>query len=140
MVQIINQKGVEWPTHPPISPSDENSSKGSNQKKLEWLFVSPKRRKMELGLAAEDLDEFTRVLIGSHYYWIRVQQCTPELCRMANRTDNLILYEVLQHENLGISYDDLEHAVHHANGELTVNREYRISGHIKTKLQILYEP
>lgn len=140
MVQIMNQKGIEWPAHPSSNLSDENSGRDLGQKRLEWLFVSPKRHKIELGLAEEDPDEFTRDLIGSHYYWIRVQQYIPELCRMANRTDNLILYEVLQHENLGITDDDLEHAVNRANGELTVNREYRISGHIKTKLQILYEP
>ena len=59
---------------------------------------------------------------------------------MACRKDALILYEVLLHDSLGITDDDLDDAVLKMEGDFRMNGEYRISDHIKTKLQILHEP
>jgi hypothetical protein len=107
---------------------------------MAWLFLPPlEGRKgtdtMQKGGAGE-----LKLQIGPHLYWIQRIQSVPELCRLAVRRDSLVLYEVLEHDSLGISDDDLEDAVRQANGELIASREYRISNHIKRKLQILYAP
>jgi hypothetical protein len=110
------------------------------QKKMAWLVLSPLERINEPNYQVDtDVDKI-RLQIGSYYYWVRMVQSIPELCRLAVRTDSLILYEVLQHSSLGISDDDLEDAVRQDDGELIVSRDYRISNHIKRKLQILYAP
>ena len=131
MAQIINSNEKEWLI--------SSIKKPEKEEKLEWLFISPQVMKEDLNLYMDDLNEDIKVQVGSHYYWIRLHQSVMELCRMTSRKDSLILYEVLQHENLGITDDDLEYAIYYANREPTVSRQYRISDQIKGKLQNLYE-
>jgi hypothetical protein len=131
----------------PIIPEETEStgqgragSHEKGQKKMSWLYLQPLERKKEPDWRINGITDSARVQIGSYHYWIRMIQNIPELCRMTVRRDSLILYEVLHHDNLGISDDDLEDAVRQADGELIIAREYRISNHIKRKLQILYAP
>jgi hypothetical protein len=139
MMQIMNPRSPEEGESPSKGQEQAEPYK-KGQKKMAWLFIPPLERKKEPDWRLdEDIDE-VRLQIGSYYYWIRLIQSIPELCRLAVRRDSLILYEVLQHDNLGITNDDLEDAVRQADGELIVAREYRISNHIKRKLQILYAP
>ncbi len=134
-MQIMNS-GRHEGTDPPV----EDRGNKKDQKKMAWLFFSPleKRRENEWKPGGDTGE--VNIQIGAHYYWIRRIQGVLELCRLTVRRDSLILYEVLQHDILGISYDDLEDAVRMANGELSLGREYPISDHIKRKLQILYAP
>jgi hypothetical protein len=120
---------------PQKAPPNKNG-----QKNLVWLFPSLMERKKEPDWKWDENTENRRLQIGSHYYWIRMVENNPELCRMAVRKDSLILHEVLENDNLGITNDDLEDAVRQDHGELMVSPEYRISNHIKRKLQILYAP
>ena len=125
--------------HPLNQNRRSTGTRKSEPKKLLWLFASPYENVNEPEWDFKGPDQEARILIGSYYYWIRVQQGIPELCRMANRKDALTIYEVLHHRNLEISEDDIIDAIRLGNGELTVSREYPISDHIKRKLQILYE-
>jgi hypothetical protein len=126
--------------HERADPPVEDQGNKKRQKKMAWLSLSPleKRRENEWRPGVDTGE--VKVQIGFHYYWIQRIQGFPELCRLAVRRDSLILYEVLQHDILGISDDDLEDAVRLANGELYLSRDYPISDHIKRKLQILYAP
>jgi hypothetical protein len=140
MVQIVNPREMDGKSSSSESLRKWMKGEGEAQKKMEWLFLSPLERKRDPDWNLGHINDPGRILIGSHYYWIRVLQSVPELCRMADRKDSLVLYEVLHHENLGISADDLEDAVRQANGELMVSQEYPVSDHVKRKLQILNEP
>jgi hypothetical protein len=138
-MQIMNPRRPEE-----VNLSDEGQnwakSEKTQQKKMAWLFLSPLERRREIDLMMNGDVSDLKLQIGSYYYWIRRIQNIPELCRLAVRRDSFILYEVLQHDNLGISDDDLEDAVRQADGELCPGQEFRISNHIKRKLQILYAP
>jgi hypothetical protein len=134
---ITQRRGKEWPRVSTI-PRNEDALQGKNTT-LEWLSVPPRKRTPKK-YTTLDAAASVSVPVGSHAYWIRVQQFQPELCRMACRKDALIMYEVLLHDSLGITDDDLDDAVLKTEGDFRVNGEYRISDHIKTKLQILHEP
>jgi hypothetical protein len=105
-----------------------------------WLFTPPQGNEKEREEILEESNESIRIPVGSYYYWIRVEGEVAELCRITENLKSHISYEVLHHALLGITDDDIEEAICQANGELTVNKEYPISGHIKTRLQSLYEP
>lgn len=138
-MQFMNQKRPEESNSAEADPGNTVTYE-KKQKKMAWLFLSPLERRQEPENRFNgDIDK-KRLQIGSYYYWVRVIQSIPELCRLAVRKDSLILYEVLQHNSMGISDDDLEDAVRQDDGELIFSREYRISNHIKRKLQILYAP
>jgi hypothetical protein len=137
MMQIMNPRS---PEEAESAGEERAKPREKGQKKMAWLFLSPLEGKKQPDRRLNEIVDAVRLQIGSYYYWIRVIQSIPELCRLEVRKDSLILYEVLQHDNLGISDDDLEDAVRQANGELIVAREYRISNHIKRKLQVLYAP
>jgi hypothetical protein len=138
-MQFMNQRRPEESNSAEADPGN-TVTYGKKQKKMAWLFLSPLESRQEPENRFDgDIDK-KRLQIGSYYYWVRVIQSIPELCRLAVRKDSLILYEVLQHNSMGISDDDLEDAVRQDDGELIFSREYRISNHIKRKLQILYAP
>jgi hypothetical protein len=131
MVPILHPKGAE--RSGPLGNTGRSTAS-----KMVWLFAPPQGKRDGPLPSLEETDIYASMLIGSHRYWIRVWGGITELCR--RKDDQLIAYEVLRHEQLGISDDDIEDAIRQANGEVTVNRDYPVSDHIRRKLQILYEP
>jgi hypothetical protein len=114
-----------------------NSSAGKAQEEneLEWLFRPPKRPEKREKRNGNNVEE-TRILIGNYYYWVRVSQELPELCRTNRHVSGSVRYEILNHQNFGITDTDLEEIVRYACNPMA--HEYRISGRVKRKLQALY--
>jgi hypothetical protein len=129
---------VNGATVHPVAPVKmmRNSSAGKNQKEngLEWLFRPPKRpeKKEKQNGSVEE----TRILIGNYYYWVRVSQELPELCRTSRHVSTSVRYEILYHQNFGITDTDLDEIVRYACHPPA--QVYRISGRVKRKLQALY--
>lgn len=109
-------------------------------KEMKKSHRSPFERGRKSGRDLNHDPDEVKIQIGSCYYWIRMSRGTIELCRAPVRNDGLVLHEVLQHDNLGITDDDLEDAVRLEGGDPDADRELHISSHIKGKLQILYAP
>jgi len=81
-----------------------------------------------------------RTAIGDSCYYITVLDNAAHLCRQPRERSRRGDLEVMDHENHGISTDDLEDAVRKAAGDHLVEGHYSISVHIEKKLRSLLEP
>jgi hypothetical protein len=82
------------------------------------------------------LQEYHRSLIGKSYYYIRVENDAPALCRIMPGAGKIFFHEIVDHEKHGISEDDLEEAVSQDADSLSAPGFHPISSHIETKLRI----
>jgi len=87
----------------------------------------------------EQLQEYQRSLIGSSYYYIRVEHDQLFLCRILPGGGKIFFHEIVDHEKHGISEDDLEEAVSLDTGQLSKAGYHQISAHIDTKLRVLLD-
>ena len=65
----------------------------------------------EQKLLFERLEDDRQSRVGMNYYFIRVRDTVPSLCRIPAIPGNYCREEVLDHENHGISDSELEDAV-----------------------------
>jgi hypothetical protein len=87
------------------------------------------------------IQEDPRSLIGMNYYYIRMRNDCPILCRMPAGADTVKKEEVLNHTLHGISDDDLIEEVkksHIPNGN-GQKEYYQLSPRIEHKLRVLLE-
>lgn len=87
----------------------------------------------------EQLQEYQRSLIGSSYYYIRVEKEQPTLCRIVPGAGKIFFHEIVDHEKHGIDDDDLEEAVSLDEGSFSKPGYHQISSHIETKLRVLLD-
>ena len=87
----------------------------------------------------EQLQEYHRSLIGSSYYYIRMENDRTNLCRIVPGAGKIFFHEIVDHEKHGVSDDDLEEAVSLGEGSFTTPGYYPVSGHIETKLRVLLD-
>ena len=65
----------------------------------------------------ERLEDDRQSLVGMNYYFIRVRDALPSLCRISARPGDYFREEVLDHENHGISNFELEDALRTMAGD-----------------------
>jgi len=87
----------------------------------------------------EQLQEYHRSLIGSSYYYIRVENENVSLCRILPGGGKIFFHEVVDHDKYGISEDDIELAVNHDTGQFSVEGYHPISAHIESKLRVILD-
>jgi hypothetical protein len=87
----------------------------------------------------EQLQEYQRSLIGSSYYYIRVENDRMYLCRILPGGGKIFFHEIVDHGKHGISEDDLEEAVCVDTGQLSKAGYHQISPHIESKLRVLLD-
>lgn len=87
----------------------------------------------------EQLQEYQRSLIGSSYYYIRVENDRMFLCRILPGGGKIFYHEIVDHEKHGISEDDLEEAVCLDTGQLSKPGYHQISSHIESKLRVVLD-
>jgi len=87
----------------------------------------------------EQLQEYHRSLIGSSYYYIRMENDRATLCRIMPGAGKLFFHEIVDHEKHGISEDDLEEAISQDTGSFSTPGYYPVSAHIETKLRVVLE-
>jgi hypothetical protein len=87
------------------------------------------------------LQEDRRSLVGMYYYYIRVRNASPMLCRIPAGQGSPQVEEVLDHMRLGISDGDLEENVRNMHVIQVRDREgyYQLSPHIERKIRVLLE-
>jgi hypothetical protein len=87
----------------------------------------------------EQLQEYQRSLIGSSYYYIRVENDGMFLCRILPGGGKIFYHEIVDHDKHGISDDDLQTAVNIDTGLLSRPGYHQISPHIESKLRVVLE-
>ena len=73
-------------------------------------YVMPDASIPEYDEILEQLQEYQRSLIGSSYYYIRMENDRMFLCRILPGGGKIFYHEIVDHEKHGISEDDLEEA------------------------------
>jgi hypothetical protein len=102
-------------------------------------YIRPDASVPEYDELIEQLQEYHRSLIGSSYYYIRAENDILFLCRILPGAGKLFFHEIIDHDNHGISDDDLEEAINLDTGSLSTPGCYQISPHIETKLRVNLE-
>jgi hypothetical protein len=102
-------------------------------------YIRPDASVPEYDEILEQLQEYQRSLIGSSYYYIRVENDRASLCRILPGGGKIYFHEIVDHEKHGISEDDLEAAVSHDTGLFYTPGYYPVSPHIETKLRVVLD-
>ncbi len=102
-------------------------------------YVMPDASIPEYDEILEQLQEYQRSLIGSSYYYIRIENDQMFLCRILPGGGKIFYHEIVDHEKHGISEDDLEEAVSLDTGQLSKEGYYQISSHIESKLRVVLD-
>ena len=102
-------------------------------------YLKPDKSAPDYTLILEELADYHRSLIGSSYYYIRTGDDIPMLCRIVHGGGKVFFHEVVDHEQHGISEDDLETAVRDEAAAMDMPGHYVISPHIEMKLRALYD-
>ena len=111
-------------------------------KKMSWLPVLPlldEGAEPDLGDFMGGIEDDIRAMVGKHYYFIRVDVAGPALCRVPLFTKGKFPREVMDHDQHGISDEDLYHAIGVKEGISSPQGYYRISDHIEGKLRALLD-
>lgn len=93
----------------------------------------------DLDMLFFQLQEYRKSLIGSSFYFIRADQPSPALCRLIYGGGRLYSTEILDHEQHGISDEDIEEAIKHDRESMNIPGHHHISPHIEKKLRVLFE-
>jgi hypothetical protein len=102
-------------------------------------YIMPDASEPDYRAILEQLQDYQSSLIGSSYYYIRAGEGYCSLCRIVPGGGKIFFHEVVDHEKLGISEDDLEEAIQQDTGTLTIPSHYPISPHIEMKLHTLLD-
>jgi len=102
-------------------------------------YISPDASMPDYDEILEQLQEYQRSLIGSSYYYIRIEKDQMFLCRILPGGGKIFYHEIVEHEKHGISDDDLQTAVNLDTGLLVKTGYHQISPHIETKLRVLLD-
>jgi hypothetical protein len=77
--------------------------------------------------------------VGSSYYYIREGREQFVICRLKISGGYLYSIDVIDHEEHGISNDDIADAVRSSDGEPEIPGHYHIDRHIEQKLRTLLD-
>jgi hypothetical protein len=102
-------------------------------------YIMPDASEPDYRAILEQLQDYQSSLIGSSFYYIRAGEGYCTLCRIVPGGGKIFFHEIVDHEKHGISEDDLEEAIQHDTGKLTIPSHYSISPHIEQKLRVLLD-
>jgi len=102
-------------------------------------YIMPDGSEPEYKAILEHIQTCRKSQIGSSYYYIRAGEESTILCRIIPGGGKVFFHEVVDHQNHGISDDDITEAVKSDTGTFTLPGHYHISPHIEKKLRALLE-
>ena len=102
-------------------------------------YIMPDASEPDYETILEQLQDHQSSLIGSSYYYIRAGEGLCSLCRIVPGGGRIFFHEIVDHDKLGISEDDLEEAIQQDTGALTIPSHYPVSPHIEMKLHALLD-
>jgi hypothetical protein len=133
-----------YQTCPQVQVEDTGSGNMSTAQKIGGIeplprYIRPDASIPEYDEILKQLHDYHRSLIGSSYYYIRVENERTNLCRILPGGGKIFFHEIVDHEKHGISEDDLEEAVRFDTGSFSTPGYYPVSPHIETKLRVLLD-
>jgi hypothetical protein len=102
-------------------------------------YLKPDKSAPDYTRILEELAEYHRSLIGSSYYYIMGGDDCPALCRIVYGGGKIYFHEVVDHEQHGISDEDLEVAVRDDAAAMDMPGHYVISPQIEMKLRAILD-
>jgi hypothetical protein len=102
-------------------------------------YLMADRSEPDYEIILEQVQQYRKSLIGSSYYYIRIDDEIPCLCRIIPGGGKIFFHEVVDHHKHGISEDDITQAIKGDRGAFTLPDHYHISPHIEKKLRALLE-
>jgi hypothetical protein len=102
-------------------------------------YIRPDAAVPEYEEILAQLQEYHRSLIGSSYYYIRVENDRTYLCRILPGGGKIYFHEIVDHEKYGIAEDELEKAVSLDKGSFSTPGYYPVSPHIETQLRVILD-
>ena len=102
-------------------------------------YIMPDGSEPEYEAILEQIQNYRKSQIGSSYYYIRAGEESTLLCRIIPGGGKVFFHEVVDHENHGISEEDIDEAIKGDTGTFTLPGHYHISPHIEKKLRALLE-
>ena len=102
-------------------------------------YVMPDESAPEYELILEQLQDYRQSLIGNSYYYIKAGEESCCLCRIIDGAGKVFFHELVDHDKLGISDEDIEESVRLDTGSFSLPGYYPVSPHLEQKLRVLYE-
>jgi hypothetical protein len=102
-------------------------------------YIMPDYSEPEYAAILEQLEHYQNSLVGRSYYYIRSNENCSTLCRIVPGGKNVFFHEIVNHQQHGISDEDIEEAIMRDTGEFTLPGHYPVSAHIEKKLRSLLE-
>lgn len=99
-------------------------------------YVMPDASVPPCEIILDHLCERHNVCSGSSYYYINAYGKEPIICRINYIDDKISLHEIIDHEQYGISDDDIDIAIRLDTENMQLSNIYRISPHIEIKLMV----
>lgn len=99
-------------------------------------YIRPDAAVPEYEEILAQLQEYHRSLIGSSYYYVRMENNMKYLCRILPGGGKIYFHEIVDHGKYGITEDELEEAVSLDKGSFSTPGYYPVSSHIETKLRV----
>jgi len=103
-------------------------------------YVNPDHSAPDYDAIIEQLQSCRSSQIGASYYYIRADENICALCRIIPGGGKVFFHEIVNHEQLGISKDEIQESVKQDPGLFTLPGHYTVSPLIETKLRVLYDP
>lgn len=102
-------------------------------------YTMPDESEPEYALIMDELLGDVKSLIGSSYYYVRLDGDDCLLCRIIHGGGKIYFHEIVNHEQHGISEEDILLATKIETGKLALPGHYTISPIIEKKLRALME-
>jgi len=102
-------------------------------------YVMPDESEPEYDLILDELHNHRRSQIGSSYFYIKSDEEGCAMCRIIHGGGKVYFHEIVDHQQHGISDEDIEHSVKMDPGTFALPGHYHISDHIEKKLRALME-
>ena len=102
-------------------------------------YIMPDASEPEYEVILEQIQQYRKSQIGSSFYYIRAGEESTLLCRIIPGGGKIFFHEVVDHENHGISDEDIAEAIKGDPGTFTLPGHHHISPLIEKKLRALLE-
>jgi hypothetical protein len=102
-------------------------------------YINPDHSAPDYDAIIGQLLESRKSQIGASYYYIRADENICALCRILPGGGKVFFHEIVNHEQHGISDEEITDSIRQDPGLFSLPGHYQISPHIETKLRALYD-
>lgn len=115
------------------------TAKSANDVQPVPTYINPDHSAPDYDAIIGQLQTCRKSQIGASYFYIRADENICALCRIIPGGGKVFFHEIVNHEQHGISEDEITDSIKQDPGLFTLPGHYQISPHIETKLRALYD-